>query len=108
MIYADDTVLFTASKDVSSIENNLNTDLSSLQSWLSKNELLINLNKGKTDSMLFGSGKHVSKLQDQTIDALINNIGISKKKVIQISWHYYRSNLEFPRKFSKFIQKSIC
>ena len=80
MIYADDTVLFTASKVVSSIENNLNTDLSSLQSQLSKNELLINLKKGKTEPMLFGSGKHLSKLQDQTIDVSINNIPISKTK----------------------------
>ena len=102
MIYADDTVIFTASKDVSSIENSLNEDLINLQSWLSKNELLINLKKGKTESMLFGSGKRLSKLQDQTIDVSINNIPISKTK----SYKYLGVTMDPTLNFQQHFQNS--
>ena len=45
--YADDTVIFTSSSEVSVIESNLNHDINTLASWLRRNELIINLKKGK-------------------------------------------------------------
>ena len=60
--YADDTVLLTSSKAVHDIEERLNDDINIVSKWLTENELLLNLNKGKIESMLFGTGKRLSLL----------------------------------------------
>ena len=56
-MYADDTVLYADGKDLKSIENALSSDMSLLASWFTENELLLNLKKGKTEAMVFGTGK---------------------------------------------------
>ena len=53
--YADDTVIFTSSKDLDVIQHNLNEGIGSLASWFRDNKLIINLRKGKTEVMLFGT-----------------------------------------------------
>ena len=61
--YADDSVIFTSSKDVKdldAIQHNLSEDINSLASWFQDNELIINLKKGKTEVMLFGTAKRLS------------------------------------------------
>ena len=55
--YADETVIFTSSKDLDAIQHNLSEDISSLASWFRDNELIINLRKGRTEVMLFGTAK---------------------------------------------------
>lgn len=55
--YADDSVIFTSSKDLDNIEHNLSEDINSLASWFRDNELIINLKKGKTEVILFGTAK---------------------------------------------------
>ena len=55
--YADDTVIFTSSSDLDVIQNYLTQDLNNLSSWFRGNELIINLKKGKTEVMLFGTSK---------------------------------------------------
>ena len=47
--YADDTVIFTAAKDLESIQRHLSEDCHNLSSWFRDNELVLNLKKGKTD-----------------------------------------------------------
>ena len=66
--YADDTVLFTSSKSVHDIEGRLNEDTNIVSKWLKENELISNLNKGKTESMLFGTGKRLSLLDGKQLD----------------------------------------
>ena len=58
--YADDTVLYFAGKELKSIGKALSADMSTLASWFSENELILNLKKGKTEAMLFGMGKRLS------------------------------------------------
>ena len=60
LMYADDTVLYYGSKDVLAIERVLTKELKNLSDYFSKNELIINLNKGKTELMLLGTGKKLS------------------------------------------------
>ena len=62
--FADDTVVYVSDKEFYVIENKLNTELKSISNYFSKNELIINLNKGKTESMIFGTTKKLSKLSD--------------------------------------------
>ena len=42
LMYADDTVLFCAGKDASTIENELNNEIISLGAWLQENRLFLN------------------------------------------------------------------
>ena len=58
--YADDTVLYVADKQTQSIQAKLDKDMESIAGWLKENELIINLKKGKTESLLFGTAKRRS------------------------------------------------
>lgn len=63
--YADDTVILTSSKDLDGIQHNLGEDTNSLASWFrdnkTTNKLTINLKKGKTEVMLFGTAKRLNR-----------------------------------------------
>ena len=61
LMYADDTVLFYAAKDVTTIEENLNDDLDLVGKWLQENSLFIN--KGKTECLLFGTRGKLSSVK---------------------------------------------
>ena len=46
IIYADDTVIFMAAKDLESIQRHLSEDCHNMSSWFRDNELVLNLEKG--------------------------------------------------------------
>ena len=56
---ADDTVIYTAHWGIKVIKNTLSANMTVIKDWLDKNRLIINLKKGKTESMLFGSAKRL-------------------------------------------------
>lgn len=58
-MYADDTVLYYANKDVETINKCLNQDLEALSNFCKDNELILNMKKGKTEAMLFGTAKRI-------------------------------------------------
>ena len=62
--YADDTVLYVDDKEVNTIQAKLNKDIDAVADWLDENELIINLKKGKIESLLFGTAKILSNLND--------------------------------------------
>ena len=53
--YADDSVIYVADKDVGVINSKLTKDMDAIAKWLDQNALIINLKKGKTESLLFGT-----------------------------------------------------
>lgn len=59
--YADDTVIYYANKDIDVIENVLNSEMESVGTYCRENELVLNLKKGKTEAMLFGTAKRVKQ-----------------------------------------------
>ena len=67
LLYADDTVLYTSSKNLDTIEENLNIDLEVMSQWFDDNDLLLNLKKGKTEFTIFGSQNKLSKARDLEI-----------------------------------------
>ena len=67
VMYADDTVIFFSDKDINLINSKLSEDMTYLSQWLDANELFINLKKGKTECMLFGTAKRLSTLKDQQL-----------------------------------------
>ena len=56
---ADDTVLYTSHRDIKVIENTLSANITAIKNWLDKNRLFINLKKGKTECVLFGTAKRL-------------------------------------------------
>ena len=60
-LYADDTVLFISRKSNDDILKALNADLSSLDNWFKENNLVINLKKGKTEYVLYGTSQKLKK-----------------------------------------------
>ena len=61
--YADDTVLYYANNDVSSVENSLNDDLKRISIFCYDNELILNLKK-KPVMLCGGTSKKLSKCRD--------------------------------------------
>ena len=70
--YADDTVIFTAAKDLESIQRHLSEDCHNLSSWFRDNELVLNLKKGKTECMIFGTAKRLNALNGRQLSLTVN------------------------------------
>jgi hypothetical protein len=66
-LYADDTVLYIASKSISEIESKLNSDLRRVCSWMRENRLTLNAKKSKF--MLIGSNARLCKVDSIEIFA---------------------------------------
>ena len=65
LMFADDTVLWYESSSCEDIEHMLNQDLQHVAEYFRDNDLVINLKQGKTESMLFGTAKRISKERNQ-------------------------------------------
>ena len=68
--YADDTVLFLLGQDISEIENQLTSEMQVAAKSLEENDLIINLSKGKTESMLLGASR---RMQNNSIKVYLND-----------------------------------
>lgn len=66
-LYADDTVLYFASKSISEIESKINSDLSRVCCWMRANQLTLNVTKSKF--MLIGSNARLNKVNSITISS---------------------------------------
>ena len=76
--YADDTVLYYANKDIDVIEKVLNSEMESVRDCR-ENELVLNLKKGKTEAMLFGTAKRVNS----TVESLRSVIMVLRSLLCQ-------------------------
>ena len=59
LLYANDTCLIYMDKDIKMIEEQLNTDFSSLCDWLIDNKLIVHFGDEKTKSILFGTKRQL-------------------------------------------------
>ena len=57
--FADDTVIYVVHNEIKTLEKRLNEDLVSISKFFEQNDLIINLKKGKTECMIFGTAKKV-------------------------------------------------
>ena len=64
IMYADDVVLYVAADDIKAINSKLSTDMESIADWMDENEFIINLKEGKTETLLFGTTKRLTKLNE--------------------------------------------
>ena len=67
--YADDTVIYVAERDVAVINSKLTKDMDAIAKWLEQNALIINLKKGKTESLLFGTSQRIAE-QSETLNVM--------------------------------------
>ena len=80
--YADDTVIYYSSNDMNKIENVLNIEMENIGAYCKENELLLNLKKGKTETMLFGTSKRINKSgRDLQIRYQYTDISFMKKYI---------------------------
>lgn len=70
--FADDTVIYVSGANTNEIESQLNHDMLSIASYLKSNDLVINVNKGKTESMLFGTAKRINHTPPESRTLRIN------------------------------------
>ena len=78
-LYADDSALVVSGKNPKQIENILSSELMSISTWLQENKLSLHL--GKTESILFGSKKKLSKCSQMSISC--NNVDICSKSQVK-------------------------
>ena len=64
LLYADDTCLIYMGKDINTIEEQLNTDFSSLCDWFVDNKLSVHFGEEKTKSILFGTKRQLKNQRD--------------------------------------------
>ena len=64
LLYANDTCLMYTGKDIKMIEEQLNTDLSSLCDWFIDNKLSVHFGEEKPKSILFGNKRQLKNQRD--------------------------------------------
>ena len=76
--YADDTVIYVADKDIKLIKSKTfrGYEMNAIADWLDQNALIINLNKGKTESLLFGMSQRIA-IQSETFNVMYQGSNIS-------------------------------
>ena len=64
LLYADDTCLIYTGKDIQKIEEQLNSDFTSLCEWFIDNKLSVHFGEEKTKSILFGTKRQLKDQKD--------------------------------------------
>ena len=59
--YEDDITIYVASKEIKEIDAKLSNAMAELSVWFSENELILNLKKRKTETLLFGTVQRIRK-----------------------------------------------
>ena len=75
--YADDTVIFYSHSDFHIIQTRLSSDMERLHEWCDEYQLILNLKKGKTEAMMFGTSKMLSKQPLLNITYKLRNINVT-------------------------------
>ena len=75
IMYADDTVIYYASSDSKVIENTINKEISKITDWFQDNLLVLNLNKVKTEFVLYGTTQRLKGAS--AVKIIINGTEVS-------------------------------
>ena len=87
-MYADDTVVYVAGKTIKIIENELEKDLEKIASYFDNSQMIINLNKGKTESLIFGIAKKLASTKKQI------DIKYHGRSIESVSEYKYLGNVQ--------------
>ena len=106
LTYADNTVIFTFSNDIDAIQCSLSQDLDNLSNWFRDNELIFNLKKGKSEVMLFGTGKRLNLLQGCQVKLSVNGAPINTTTCYKYLGVHLDPTLNFEMHFQKIYKKA--
>ena len=104
--YADDTVIFVSGSSLDEVEGKLNNDLQHLKAWFDENELLVNLKKGKTESMIFGTAKRLGKTEKKEMKVEVNGTSIAGTLSYKYLGVHLDQTLNFATHFDKIYKKA--
>ena len=76
--HANDTILFVSDKDFCIIESKLSQDMAAIDTWCQENDLILNLNKGKTEAMMFGTNKSLKSHPSLNVCYQHNAVEVTK------------------------------
>lgn len=104
-MYADDTVVYVNGKEKTEIDKLLNEELERIARYFDDNELFINLKKGKTEAMLFGTAKRLQTTNKEL------EISFKGQRINNVSEYKYLGNivdrhLNFNINFEKVYKKA--
>ena len=94
LMYVDDTVLLYSAKKINDTENVINNEVELIKTWIKENCLILNLNKVKTEFLLYGSKLNVNKCSIQINNKEIHQptsyeyLGITLDHHLNLSEHY--------------------
>ena len=77
LMYADDTVIFYSNASSKNIEEIINKEVQRVADWLRENILVINLKKGKTEFVLYGTAKRLKNVPCVKVE--INDIEVTMR-----------------------------
>ena len=101
--YADDTVIYVSGSDLESIPKKLNADILEVHNWLTDNDLSLNLKKGKTESMIFGTSIRVKKATPLNIQ--VKGISINQTSLYKYLGTHLDSTLQLNGNFNSKYKK---
>ena len=103
--YADDTVLYYTGKNIQQIEDKLSEDICHLADWFEDNELIINLKKGKSEVMLFGTSQKLGRL-NKTLNIKYRYHNVNVTLVFKYIGIHIDSTLNLNSHFDKVFKKA--
>jgi len=90
ILFADDTTLFSSGNCLTSLTNNMNTELALLSSWFKRNKLSLNLTK--TNFILFTLNKN---LRNRNIQITIDDINIQRVQTVKFLGVHIDENIDW-------------
>ena len=103
ILYADDTVVYYSGKTSEEIIKILNDGIQELGKWFKKNDLVINMKRGKTEFVLYGTAKRISQ---QQLSGEQSSVTICGENVNQsTSYDYLGVTLDDKLTLTEYLQK---
>lgn len=102
LLFADDTSIFLADKDLKKMEKTLNEELINVSNWLKANKLSLNVKKS---NVLLFRPKNESKKKQATIDLKIDGAAIEEKQSAKYLGLYFDNKMTFKEHVNHIITK---
>ena len=104
LMYADDTVIFYSNASSKNIEEIINKEVQRVADWLRENILVINLKRGKTEFVLYGTAKRLKNAPCVKVE--INGIEVTNNEVYEYLGVHVDKTLSFLEQFDKIYRKA--
>ena len=105
LMYADDTVIYYACFDSKIVESTINKVITKLAGWFQGNLLVVNLDKGKTEFVLYGTTQRLKGAP--RVKIVINGTEVLSSEVYKYLGVSVDQSLSFSENFKKVYHKEV-